>query len=40
VRQSSIRDRFPIVPAHMLEKSLDNLDRIVTSSSIGEEACR
>jgi uncharacterized protein YndB with AHSA1/START domain len=32
VRASSIRDRFPIVPAHMLEKSLDNLDRIVTSS--------
>lgn len=31
VRASSIRDRFPIVPAHMLEKSLDNLDRIVTS---------
>ena len=31
VRDGSIRDRFPIVPAHMLEKSLDNLDRIVTS---------
>jgi len=31
VRAGSIRDRFPIVPAHMLEKSLDNLDRIVTS---------
>jgi hypothetical protein len=31
VRASSIRNRFPIVPAHMLEKSLDNLDRIVTS---------
>ena len=32
VRASSIRDRFPIVPATMLEKSLDNLDRVVTSS--------
>jgi hypothetical protein len=31
VRASSIRDRFPIVPAYMLERSLDNLDRIVTS---------
>ena len=31
VRAGSIRDRFPIVPAHMLEKSLDNLDRVVTS---------
>ena len=31
VRAGSVRDRFPIVPAHMLEKSLDNLDRIVTS---------
>ena len=30
VRASSIRDRFPIVPVHMLEKSLENLDRIVT----------
>jgi hypothetical protein len=30
VRASSIRDRFPIVPVHMLERSLDNLDRIVT----------
>ena len=29
VRASSIRDRFPIVPVHMLEKSLDNLQRIV-----------
>jgi len=32
VRAGSIRDRFPIVPAHMLEKSLDNLDRVVTSA--------
>jgi len=32
VRASSIRDRFPIVPVHMLEKSLDNLQRIATSS--------
>ena len=32
VRASSIRDRFPIVPAHMLEKSLDNLERIATAS--------
>ena len=31
VRQGSIRDRFPIVPAHMLEKSLDNLERLVTT---------
>ena len=31
VRASSIRDRFPIVPVHMLEKSLDNLERIVTA---------
>jgi hypothetical protein len=31
VRAGSIRDRFPIVPVHMLEKSLENLDRIVTS---------
>ena len=31
VRQSSVRDRFPIVPAHMLEKSLDNLERLVTT---------
>ena len=30
VRAGSIRDRFPIVPVHMLEKSLENLDRIVT----------
>jgi len=32
VRAGSIRDRFPIVPAYMLEKSLDNLDRIVTGA--------
>ena len=32
VRASRIRDRFPIVPVHMLEKSLDNLERIVTAS--------
>jgi uncharacterized protein YndB with AHSA1/START domain len=32
VRAGSVRDRFPIVPVHMLEKSLDNLDRIVTSA--------
>ena len=31
VRAGSIRDRFPIVPVHMLEKSLDNLERIVTT---------
>ena len=31
VRASRIRDRFPIVPVHMLEKSLDNLERIVTA---------
>jgi hypothetical protein len=31
VRASSIRDRFPIVPVHMLEKSLDNLERIVAA---------
>jgi hypothetical protein len=31
VRASSIRDRFPIVPVHMLEKSLDNLERIATA---------
>ena len=31
VRASSIRDRFPIVPVHMLEQSLDNLQRIVTT---------
>lgn len=31
VRAGSIRDRFPIVPAHMLERSLDNLERIVTT---------
>jgi hypothetical protein len=30
VRPGSIRDRFPIVPAHMLEQSLANLDRLVT----------
>ncbi len=30
VRAGSIRDRFPIVPVHMLENSLENLDRIVT----------
>ena len=30
VRPGSIRDRFPIVPAHMLEKSLDNLEALVT----------
>jgi hypothetical protein len=29
VRHSSIRERFPIVPVHMLEQSLDNLQRIV-----------
>lgn len=33
VRKSSVRDRFPIVPADMLEKSLANLDRIVTSGA-------
>lgn len=32
VRSGSVRDRFPIVPAHMLEKSLDNLERVVTSA--------
>jgi uncharacterized protein YndB with AHSA1/START domain len=32
VRAGSIRDRFPIVPAHMLEKSLDNLDRICSET--------
>ena len=32
VRASSIRDRFPIVPVHMLEKSLDNLQRIATTT--------
>ena len=31
VRPGSVRDRFPIVPAHMLETSLNNLDRAVTS---------
>ena len=31
VRPGRIRDLFPIVPVHMLEKSLDNLERIVTS---------
>lgn len=31
VREGSVRDRFPIVPAHMLEKSLENLDRLVTA---------
>jgi len=31
VRAGSIRDRFPIVPVHMLEKTLDNLERIVTT---------
>ena len=31
VRAGRIRDRFPIVPAHMLEKSLDNLERIATA---------
>ena len=30
VRASRIRDRFPIIPVHMLEKSLDNLEQIVT----------
>jgi hypothetical protein len=29
VRASRIRDRFPIIPVYMLEKSLDNLQRIV-----------
>ena len=33
VRAGSVRDRFPIVPAHMLEKSLDNLERAVTSTT-------
>ena len=32
VRAGSIRERFPIVPAHMLEKSLDNLARIATTT--------
>jgi len=32
VRAGSIRDRFPIVPVHMLEKSLENLDRIVSGT--------
>jgi len=32
VRQSRVRDRFPIVPVHMLEKSLDNLQRIAATS--------
>lgn len=32
VRASSVRDRFPIVPVHMLEKSLDNLQRIAAAA--------
>jgi uncharacterized protein YndB with AHSA1/START domain len=32
VRAGSIRDRFPIVPVHMLEKSLENLERIVVGN--------
>jgi uncharacterized protein YndB with AHSA1/START domain len=36
VRASSIRDRFPIVPAHMLEKSLDNLDWICSDTPKAE----
>jgi uncharacterized protein YndB with AHSA1/START domain len=32
VRAGSVRDRFPIVPVHMLEKSLDNLERLVRAS--------
>jgi uncharacterized protein YndB with AHSA1/START domain len=36
VRAGSIRDRFPIVPAHMLEKSLDNLDRICSDTPKAE----
>jgi uncharacterized protein YndB with AHSA1/START domain len=32
VRAGSIRDRFPIVPVSMLEKSLENLERVVTGS--------
>ena len=32
VRASRIRDRFPIVPVHMLEKSLDNLQRIAVTT--------
>jgi uncharacterized protein YndB with AHSA1/START domain len=31
VRAGSIRDRFPIVPAHMLDTSLHNLERVVTA---------
>lgn len=31
VRAGRVRDRFPIVPVHMLEKSLENLDRIATA---------
>jgi uncharacterized protein YndB with AHSA1/START domain len=34
VRAGRIRDRFPIVPVHMLEKSLENLERIVTDTSL------
>ena len=30
VRASSIRDRFPIVPVHMLEQSLANLEKLAT----------
>ena len=32
VRPGSVRDRFPIVPAHMLEKSLDNLEALLIAS--------
>jgi hypothetical protein len=31
VRAGSIRDRFPIVPVHMLERSLEHLERIVVA---------
>lgn len=33
VRPGRIRDRFPIVPVHMLAKSLDNLERLVDGRS-------
>jgi uncharacterized protein YndB with AHSA1/START domain len=33
VRQSSIRDRFPIVPVQMLEQSMANLDRLVAADA-------
>lgn len=35
VRRGRVRDAFPIVPVHMLERSLDNLARLAAAAGSG-----